>query len=755
MKSSYARIVRQLTRISYIAAVVFILSGMVLGAVAKPAAAAAQTVATANPDCGSNQSRLELTFNANCTTWSATVKNTGNKKPDDHVGWTVKKDGTTIDSGSINKNDLDPGETASLSGTTTGNGTYVLHVDKPSNNDGNIADKTVVVSGCVVETPTETPTEPPEHLKIDVCHVTGSASNPYVLINVNIHSVEDAQHVGGHGDHYTAPWVFGDDDAWESYTYGGVDYPGVGPDGFIANGCELPATETPDPTPEPVQLTLDHTCTQQTPVGAMPYNLVEWFVSNGNGFTVPFDWALTGAGGGSGTSGVAASTNNFNFQDSGDNVDTMTLNYSIYGDPYTLSDTLGAMDCPPVIPPVELTMGARCVQELDNAGKPIANTIVWSMTNGNDFGVDYSFDITPDADSGSGTLATGGPHDFYTSPDGEHTMAVDYTIYGTEYDLDLTTGPLCPSLPTPDPSQMDIVATCVDIYGTEISSMTADPIARKVVWSINNPNAYTVPFDYNYDLGLETGSSGAMSGTNPFKEYPADNNSHTMTIGYTGWGGAPYSDTETIAGDFCLPIVPPEPVPFQLSAACKQTKNELGAPIANNIEWTVLNLNEKPIAGIGFNWTLTGGSTGTGVGTAVYNVANIFHTSPDIAPQTMVLDYLVGPTHYTDTSFTVEVDLCPIIPTPTPETPTVTPETPTVTPETPTGTPDNTPDPTLPVPVTGVTPQIVIPVTGADRTGASTMAYGLAALQSTLFNLGLAFFGLGLVFTAVGRKMDE
>jgi hypothetical protein len=35
------------------------------------------------------------------------------------------------------------------------------------------------------------------------------------------------------------------------------------------------------------------------------------------------------------------------------------------------------------------------------------------------------------------------------------------------------------------------------------------------------------------------------------------------------------------------------------------------------------------------------------------------------------------------------------------------------------------------------------------------MAYGLAALQSTLFNLGLAFFGLGLVFTAVSRKMEE
>jgi hypothetical protein len=57
-------------------------------------------------------------------------------------------------------------------------------------------------------------------LRIDVCHATSSSTNPFVLITVNIHSVESAQGVGGHGTH--------SDDSWESFEYAGVTYPGQG-----------------------------------------------------------------------------------------------------------------------------------------------------------------------------------------------------------------------------------------------------------------------------------------------------------------------------------------------------------------------------------------------------------------------------------------------------------------------------------------------------------------------------------------------
>lgn len=79
--------------------------------------------------------------------------------------------------------------------------------------------------------------QPPELLKIDVCHATKAEANPYTKVNVNINSVEDAQNVGGHGDH--------EDDIWAPYTYGGVNYPGQGDQSIAENGCEVPNEEPP------------------------------------------------------------------------------------------------------------------------------------------------------------------------------------------------------------------------------------------------------------------------------------------------------------------------------------------------------------------------------------------------------------------------------------------------------------------------------------------------------------------------------
>jgi hypothetical protein len=102
-------------------------------------------------------------------------------------------------------------------------------------------------------------------------------------------------------------------------------------------------------------------------------------------------------------------------------------------------------------------------------------------------------------------------------------------------------------------------------------------------------------------------------------------------------------------------------------------------------------------------------------------------------------------------------------PTETPvvtETPPVTTETPVVTetPETPvvTETPDpETPEPTLPPPpqiVQNDQPALLIPVTGADL---SLGAASADQLQSLFGSLGLAFFGLGLVFTGIAKRKDR
>lgn len=89
-------------------------------------------------------------------------------------------------------------------------------------------------------------------LKVDVCHATGSNTNPYVLNSVAVHSVDDATGLNGHGDH--------PDDAWLPFTFEGVEYPGqnTGLFGTIINkDCSLvvptatsmPPTNTPTDTP--------------------------------------------------------------------------------------------------------------------------------------------------------------------------------------------------------------------------------------------------------------------------------------------------------------------------------------------------------------------------------------------------------------------------------------------------------------------------------------------------------------------------
>ena len=60
----------------------------------------------------------------------------------------------------------------------------------------------------------------PKGIKVDVCHATSSATNPYVLVTVNVNSVGAAKDLNGHAGH--------PDDAWESFVFDGVTYPGQG-----------------------------------------------------------------------------------------------------------------------------------------------------------------------------------------------------------------------------------------------------------------------------------------------------------------------------------------------------------------------------------------------------------------------------------------------------------------------------------------------------------------------------------------------
>ncbi len=172
----------------------------------------------------------------------------------------------------------------------------------------------------------------------------------------------------------------------------------------------------------------------------------------------------------------------------------------------------------------------------------------------------------------------------------------------------------------------------------------------------------------------------------------------------------------------------------------------------NTIEWSVINSN---INSYTFDWSLTGTSNASGLGAVAQgkvlpaaSQTTLFHTSLG-GVYTMTITYTLNGAEVEESI--VGYDTCPIL---TPETPTPTEVTKTATQSTPEETettPGTTPDPTLSVPVTGVTPSVLIPVTGAERTEARQMA---GNLRGILFNLGLAFFGIGLVAQAISRRLQ-
>ena len=90
------------------------------------------------------------------------------------------------------------------------------------------------------------------HVKVDVCHATGSQSNPYVSINVNVNSVGVANDLNGHAGH--------EGDIWAPFVFDGVTYSGQGDQSILANGCKAPNGDDTPPVIAPAASLAGGTC---------------------------------------------------------------------------------------------------------------------------------------------------------------------------------------------------------------------------------------------------------------------------------------------------------------------------------------------------------------------------------------------------------------------------------------------------------------------------------------------------------------
>jgi ABC-type sugar transport system substrate-binding protein len=77
--------------------------------------------------------------------------------------------------------------------------------------------------------------------KVTICHATGSATNPYVVITPSA--------AGVYNGHYRQHDDLGQGDIIPTFTYNGVTYPAKnGGQAAIDNGCKAPIYVDDDPT---------------------------------------------------------------------------------------------------------------------------------------------------------------------------------------------------------------------------------------------------------------------------------------------------------------------------------------------------------------------------------------------------------------------------------------------------------------------------------------------------------------------------
>jgi hypothetical protein len=267
-----------------------------------------------------------------------------------------------------------------------------------------------------------------------------------------------------------------------------------------------------------------------------------------------------------------------------------------------------------------------------------------------------------------------------------------------------TTPPPPPSTPTPI-SPLDLSYACLE---------NGDGIE----WTVSNPNAFAVNF--NWAVDSSTGSDTAPSGGS-VTFTTSSGGAHSGSI---SWDGG--SDSSNSSSDECLLSTQTPPPP---NGTQDLTLAYLCLGLNEGIQWTINNPNDFAVD---FDWSLDGGAQ-TGSGTVPANGSLVVVVSA-IGSHSLSVSWMFPNEDEGSTSLENGENFCRQTPPPPPQ-----------------GTPD--PDGTLPPPefVTVGTPVVLIPVTGVDNSA----PFGLDMLQKLLINLGLAFFGIGLVFSGITRKFIQ
>ncbi len=264
-------------------------------------------------------------------------------------------------------------------------------------------------------------------------------------------------------------------------------------------------------------LQISHACSATT-------SGIDWTITNPNAFQVTYKYRIDGQPEVAGQSINAGGTDVLHTTSG-----AHTVNVS--GTWGSASDSSASGECVPP-PPVPLTLGHTC--ELDGEG------IIWTITNPNDTEtLSFQWQLDGGALSSSIILAAGATYDV-SSTGGAHTFAITGDWGNTNDSSDSLECMIIPPL-----EELTLSYGCNEAL-------------HQIEWTLTNPNDEAVSFSYVLDSNPSVTVVTPVSAHNSmeFLSIPADGLAHTVTVTYIDNSTPVQLDPVTSASQYCVYIPP-------------------------------------------------------------------------------------------------------------------------------------------------------------------------------------------------------
>ena len=319
----------------------------------------------------------------------------------------------------------------------------------------------------------------------------------------------------------------------------------------------------------------------------------QWTVTNNNPDSITFDWESDN-GSDFGSSLVVSGNGGTQTFTSNSAAQSVTLTYDYAGQTGIKVISDAAQVCGQ---PGDLTLDYEC---LDNGQHK------WTVTNPNDFAIDFNWSSDVDSQFGNGSVAAFGSVVFYTN-NKDQTVTLNYDFpaiarMAVAYDRSVSVHAEVCALP----QKLQLSVECL-INGDH-------------KWTVTNNNPNAITFDWASDNGIDSGTGLSVSGNGGTKTFTSNYQAQQVTLTYN-YAGEMGITVSKVSEEVCF-----VPMLLDLSVNCLPNGDH---------QWTVTNNNPNPIT---FNWASDNGID-SGAGLVVNGNGGTVSFTSNYQAQEVTLSY--------------------------------------------------------------------------------------------------------------------